>query len=164
MKTFSALLAFCAGNSPVPGEFPTQRPVTRSFDIFFDLCLNKGWVNNRDAGDLRRHRVHYDVIVMSEFPLTRSPLDPADPAGPGLPRCPCEKKKKRHNVMVWKHFSALIALCLRFETPSHSLWRYCNVIPQNNNFLQVAIYASVNRATIGSGNACCLFSAKALSN
>ena len=41
MVTFSALLAFCAGNSPVTGEFPTQRPVTRSFDVFFDLCLNK---------------------------------------------------------------------------------------------------------------------------
>ena len=41
METFSALLAICAGNSPVPGEFPTQRPVTRSFDVFFDLCLNK---------------------------------------------------------------------------------------------------------------------------
>ena len=31
----------CAGNSPVPGEFPAQRPVTRSLDIFFDLRLNK---------------------------------------------------------------------------------------------------------------------------
>ena len=41
METFFALLATCAGNSPVPGEFPTQRPVTRSFDIFFDLHLNK---------------------------------------------------------------------------------------------------------------------------
>ena len=41
METFSALLAICAGNSPVPGEFPTQRPVTRSFDVFFDLRLNK---------------------------------------------------------------------------------------------------------------------------
>ena len=41
METFSALLAICAGNSPVPGEFPAQRPVTRSFDVFFDLCLNK---------------------------------------------------------------------------------------------------------------------------
>ena len=37
MKTFSPLLAICAGNSPVPGEFPAQRPVTRSFDVFFDL-------------------------------------------------------------------------------------------------------------------------------
>ena len=41
METFSALLAFCAENSPVPGEFSAQRPVTRSFDVFFDLHLNK---------------------------------------------------------------------------------------------------------------------------
>ena len=47
-----------------PGEFPTQRPVTRSFDVFFGLLLNNGWVNNPEAGDLRRHRGHYDVIVM----------------------------------------------------------------------------------------------------
>ena len=41
IETFSALLAFCAGNSPVTGEFPSQRPVTRSFDVFLDLRLNK---------------------------------------------------------------------------------------------------------------------------
>ena len=41
METFSALLALCAGNSPVPGEFHAQRPVTRSFDVTFDLRLNK---------------------------------------------------------------------------------------------------------------------------
>ena len=41
MEAFSALLALCAGNSPVPAEFSSQRPVTRSFDVFFDLRLNK---------------------------------------------------------------------------------------------------------------------------
>ena len=41
METFSALLVICAGNSPVTGEFPVQRPVTRSIDVFFDLRLNK---------------------------------------------------------------------------------------------------------------------------
>ena len=41
METFAALLAICAGNSPVIGEFPAQRSVTRSFDAFFDLRLNK---------------------------------------------------------------------------------------------------------------------------
>ena len=41
METFSALLALCAVNSPVTGEFPSQRPVARSFDVFFDLRLNK---------------------------------------------------------------------------------------------------------------------------
>ena len=41
METFAALLALCAGNSPVNGEFPAQRPVRRSFDVPFDLRLNK---------------------------------------------------------------------------------------------------------------------------
>ena len=41
METFSALLAISAGKSPVTGEFPAQRPVTRSFDVFFDLRLYK---------------------------------------------------------------------------------------------------------------------------
>ena len=46
METFSALLAICAGNSPASSEFPTQRPVTWSFDVFFDLCLNK-WLRKQ---------------------------------------------------------------------------------------------------------------------
>ena len=41
METFSALLALCAGNSPVTGEFLSQRPVTQSFEVFFDLRLNQ---------------------------------------------------------------------------------------------------------------------------
>ena len=41
LEKISALLALCAGNSSVTGEFPLQRPVTRSFDVFFDLRLNK---------------------------------------------------------------------------------------------------------------------------
>ena len=63
METFSALLAICAGNSPVPGEFLAQRPVTRSFDVFFDLRLNKrlskqswGWWFETLSRPLWRHR------------------------------------------------------------------------------------------------------------
>ena len=63
METFSALLTICAGNSPVPGEFPAQRPVTRSFDVFFDLRLNKrlrkqswGWWFETPSRPLWRHR------------------------------------------------------------------------------------------------------------
>ena len=62
METFSALLAICAGNSPVTGEFPTQRPVTRSFDVFFDLRLNirlskqwRDWWFERPSCPLWRH-------------------------------------------------------------------------------------------------------------
>ena len=52
----------------VTGEFPVQRPVTRSFDVFFDLRLNNAWVNNGEAGDLKRHRTHYDVIeILSQI-------------------------------------------------------------------------------------------------
>ena len=40
IEKISVLLAICAGNSPVRGEFPTQRPVTRSFDVYFDLHPN----------------------------------------------------------------------------------------------------------------------------
>ena len=47
------------GNSPVTGQ---RSPARRSFDVFFDL-RPKGWVNNWDAGDLRRHCAHYDVTV-----------------------------------------------------------------------------------------------------
>ena len=41
METFSALLALCEGKPPVIGGFPSQRPVTWNFDVFFDLRLNK---------------------------------------------------------------------------------------------------------------------------
>ena len=49
MVKFSALLTFCVGHSPVTGSFPAQRPVTRSIDVFFDLCLSK-WLNKQSWG------------------------------------------------------------------------------------------------------------------
>ena len=53
METFSALLLICSGNSSVTDEFPTKRPMTQSFDVFFDRTWIEGWVNNGEAGDLR---------------------------------------------------------------------------------------------------------------
>ena len=58
METFSALMAICAGNSPVTGELPAQRPVSLSFDVFFDLRLNKRLSKQSWAGDLRRYCAH----------------------------------------------------------------------------------------------------------
>ena len=62
METFSALLAICAGNSLVPGEFPAHRSVTRSFDVFFDLRPKKrlikqwrGWWFETLSRPLWRH-------------------------------------------------------------------------------------------------------------
>ena len=133
METFSALLAICAGNSPVTGEFPAQMasnaenvldawvnnmgatgPIitTHDYDVIqwkhfpcywpfvqgihwspvnsprkgqwrgalmFSLICTwmKGWVNNREAGDLRCHCAYYDVTVME-----------IGPAGPELNRLP----------------------------------------------------------------------------
>ena len=64
METFSALLALCAGNSPVPVNSP-HKGQWREALMFSLICARiNDWVNNREAGDLRRHRGHYDVIVM----------------------------------------------------------------------------------------------------
>ena len=69
METVSALLDICAGNSPVPGEFPAQRHVTRGFDVFFDLRPDKqlskqscGWWFETPSHSLRRHRKDYSIM------------------------------------------------------------------------------------------------------
>ena len=65
METFSALLALCAGNSPVYGEFP-HKGQWRGALMFSLICawINR-LVNNHEAGDLRRHRAHYNISVVS---------------------------------------------------------------------------------------------------
>ena len=65
METFSALLALCAGNSLVSGEFPLESQ-WRGALMFSLICPRiNAWVNDSEAGDLRRYRAHYDVTVMS---------------------------------------------------------------------------------------------------
>ena len=71
MEAFSTLLAFCAGNSPM--NSPTQRPVTHSFDVFFDLRLNErlskqswGWGFETLSWSLWRHcNVHAGLICVT---------------------------------------------------------------------------------------------------
>ena len=77
-KHFPRYWPFVRGIHRVTGEFPTQRPVTRSFDVSL-ICtwtqktvpeVINVWVNNRETGDLKRHRAHYDVIVMQPSDTT----------------------------------------------------------------------------------------------
>ena len=75
METFSTLLALCAGNSPVTGEFASQRPATRSFDVFFDLHLNKqlskqsgGWWFEMPSRSLWRHGNEQEVYCLYMLP------------------------------------------------------------------------------------------------
>ena len=63
METFSALLAICVGNSPVPVNSP-HKGQWRGALMFSLICTRiNGWINNGEAGDLRRHRAHYDVTA-----------------------------------------------------------------------------------------------------
>ena len=74
METFSALLALCAGNSPVPVNSPHKGQWRGALVFSLIYPWINDWVNNREAGDLRRQRGHYDVIVMSEAMPTSSEL------------------------------------------------------------------------------------------
>ena len=84
MEAFSALLALCAGEFTVPGEFPAQRPVTWSFDVFFDLRVNKrlskqprgwwletpSWSLWRHRNDIRRHDAHATSLELRKLSAT----------------------------------------------------------------------------------------------
>ena len=63
METFSALLALCAGNSPV--NSPHKGQGRGALKLFVICASMNGWANNQDAGDLSRNRAHYDVTLMS---------------------------------------------------------------------------------------------------
>ena len=76
IETFSPLLAICAGKSPATGDFPTQMPVTRSFDVFFDLRLYKrlskqpwgGWIETPSRPFWRHCNDFADIGQMAWFP------------------------------------------------------------------------------------------------
>ena len=136
METFSTLLALWAGNSPVTGEFPTQRPVTRSFDVFFDPHLNKqlskqswSWWFDTASRPLLCHLNANGTIYSWDMAW--------HPEGGNI--C-CTKAwiKTKINKTATRSFEVFIDLCLTkrlskkwwgwwFETPSCPLWRHRNV-------------------------------------
>ena len=110
METFSALPALYAGNSPVTGEFPSQRPVALMFSLTYARINH--WVNNREAGDLRRHRAHYDVNVMiiSQSGLVTINID-----------------------LFIKYLITIKYLPLRFENHHSMIAHMCFIAPFNPN-------------------------------
>ena len=76
METFSALLAFWTG------EFPSQRPVMQSFDVSFDLCLNKqvskqswGWWTETQSSSLwRQCNAGPHLYTKTTFPVIGIPI------------------------------------------------------------------------------------------
>ena len=95
MKTILALLALCAGNSPVSGKFSALK--TSNARLFSLICTwINGWVNDQDAGNLRRNRAPYEVTVMNKDSIKTSHwfLN----AG----KCPTQQRKKHsHEISSW---------------------------------------------------------------
>ena len=65
MGTFNALLVHCKGNPPV--DSPIKGQWRRALMSSLIYAWTNGWANNRDAGDMRRHRTHIDVTVMASW-------------------------------------------------------------------------------------------------
>ena len=77
VETFSALLALCEGNHRSPVDSPRKGQLRGKLMLPLFFCTwTHIWANNRDTGELRRHRTHYNVTVISCFPLFRvEPLE-----------------------------------------------------------------------------------------
>ena len=109
METFSALLALCAGNSLVTGEFPAQKPVTRSFHIFFDLRLNKRlnkqswcWWFETPSCSLWRD-IRYSCCMVKWCSSTNVPFSKRSPTVPGtVQTCRWDK-----DMALWKGMRSL---------------------------------------------------------
>ena len=114
METSSALLALCAGNSTVPGEFPALRPVTRSFDIFFDPRPNKWWSKQwwrwrfeTPSSPLWRHcDAHSTMFIMGY-------------CGNTFPIGPLRLRKIRSYIIffceLWLHINALTSKAVKVK-------------------------------------------------
>ena len=118
MVKFSALLAICTGNSLVTGELPAQRPVTHSFDVFFDLHLNKrlskkswGWWFGTQSHPLWRHcniNCHLQSINfhrVSEFIFIRCHRSLADVIQVKYRRCLTDRGLGKMDDILRKTFS-----------------------------------------------------------
>ena len=104
METFSALLALCAGNSPVPVNSP-HKGQWRGALMFSLICAwINDWVNNREAGDLRRHRSHYDVNVITGVTLFLS------------------VRRRRRRRRRHLHYHPRLQACVHTITPGHLFW------------------------------------------
>ena len=119
MDTFSASLAICAGNSPVAGEFPTQRPVTRSFDVFFDLRPNKrlskqslSWSFETPSWSLWRHcTIQIKICAEYRDMLPRPRLVCQEPGLRPIGRSPGVPDKSSRGLGSMSRYSAQILIC-----------------------------------------------------
>ena len=146
-RTFSELLDLCAGNSSVTGEFPSQGPLTRSFDVFFYLCLNErfskpswGWWLETSRGSLCRHcneREYKHVCEKWKYTLFES---------------------MKRLILRWKHYllyllneHKLLAIKTNFQ-PSCSSWCTKELLKENGCGQDVIDYEGLEQLRVISLN------------
>ena len=142
IETFSALLALCAGNSPVPAEFPAQRSVTRSFDVFFDLRPNKrlskqsrGWWFETPSRLLWRR-------CNGSGPCTRSRSQLLDPDLPRVKLIPNSSRSSNAyirislvQIMVWCSCKIIIHISAIYGKIYHFGNSFQSNLNQNTSFM-----------------------------
>ena len=137
METFSVLLALCAGNSAATGEFPSQMAVTRGFDVFFDLRVDKRlstqsrrwWFETpshslwRHCNDIPWQSIHIHVLEATTYRHLmrwKSLQTTMQSCGHPLSLVRWTSTEPK-NVSWWRHqmeiFSALLALCSGNSSP-----------------------------------------------
>ena len=114
---------FVRGIHRWPVDSPHKGHWRGAFMVSLICFWINGWENNRKAGDLRRYRAHYDVIVMM---MTSSNRNSSAVTG----EFPSQRPMTRSfdvffNLLLDKRLSKQ-SWGWWFETPSRSLWRHCN--------------------------------------
>ena len=100
---------------PLCGEFtghqwiPPPPPPKAGDELwwcFFGCAWTNGWVNNRDAADLRRHRAHYDVTVMhlNVSIMIKIIIHPNAPVLCYLSGL-CSLKRRLYSIEIWMRHS-----------------------------------------------------------
>ena len=150
MEIFSALLAICAGNSPVPGEFPAQRPVTRSFDAFCDLRPNKrlskqwqGWWFETPSSPLWRHYEGVKCKVGYYFETTKTLKT--------ITRTKNKQRQLQQQYGKWSWQREIFQLLLENATAPHHVNALCNMRTcsiHNTNLTKLQIQQFVGKHLI----------------
>ena len=142
METFSTLLALCAGNSLVTGDFPAQRPVTQSFDVSFALRLNKwsskqswSWWFETSSCPLWRHRNEICYSTWMRLKITRLILLPHTPADNELKSCSTTGRCNVNTAgRIYAYFTNSKSICL---TTKYCAWQ---PPPPTNLYAHVCTY------------------------
>ena len=143
MEACSAPLALCEGNPPVTGGFPSQRPVTRSFDVFFDLRLNKQlckqpkrrWFGTPSRSLWRYCNEHGHDCKILPFDSCSTWLLC------GISFCfwcclTWKCRRAKHSVQGQRVVDALVWCMLLLNKPSHFLWVLLSTIDADTTTTQ----------------------------